>query len=1140
MIDQHPPGSAQLDDLRQQIRTLRGSTADTPRRAELCRQALKLVSPQDDPKLWAGLQFEWGFCLIQMTAGDHVQNLENAIDRFQQALKVYTVESYPVEWASVQHNLGAIYGQRSVGKRVENQAEAIRCYECALTVFTRTAWPKDWADVTFSLANVYAQRIGGVPQDNMERAIAGYEAALSVYTQPVYPLEWAKVQYQLGKAWSNYHWHDLAANLDKAQRYYQAALSVLTLQDQPVEWSMVQNGLGKVWLMRITGNHDDNVTQAIHYFEEALQIRRREIVPDDWADTMHNLGVAYLQLARGNRAKNVERAIDILTQALEVQTPEVDRLKWAELTCKLADAFFARIDGGRAENLQHAIQLYRSALLTQERHGTPQDWGPTLHNLAIAYSEHQLGTRTDNLAQAATCGKLALSAFKPSVNLSEWANVKTNLMDILWKLANSQRHSDPAAAEQNMEDAIAHGQDVLYAMKGQAPSQRQALAQYNLGNAYGDRLAGDRADNQTQAIWHYEQALQFYTRQNYPMRWADTHNNLGVTYQERVGGNRARDVELAISHFEQALTVCTPDTAPVLTRRVARNLGNLYFEGQRWPEAVTAYRPALESAEHLYRASLIRSSKEVELVEMADLYRHAAYALACSNDCVADACVALEKGRTRLLAEVLERNRADLEKLKETDHSDLFARYQTAVNGIAELEQRELRNESLAAGLDLARELDAARTALQIVIAEIQQLPGYRDFFVVPAFDQIQRTLAAENGAGVYVIVTSAGGLALIVHQNGVQAVWLKLTEEEVNARLIQRNGEQVAGGYLAAQMGDASLEIALDNLLPLLGDKIMRPIAEALKPLGTLDVTLIPCGRLALFPLHAAEYRVDDQTRRFMDDFTVTYTPSARALNSCRAGSNGVADQSPKLLGVGNPLPLPKGVNPLIYARSEVEEIARQFGRLFGQAATLLCEQQATREAVDAQLGQNTYLHLACHGTFNAQDPLQSGVLLSQGEMLTLKDLLSRQRLQGTRLVVLSACQTAITDFNHLPEEAIGLPAGFVQAGVSGVIGTLWPVDDASTMLLMMKFYEYHWSGQAPASALRNAQRWLRDVSNASLSTLFERLKRQASDVPNAGAAGTTLALAKEQFSKYTGRPLHERPFAHPYYWAPFVFYGA
>jgi CHAT domain-containing protein len=61
----------------------------------------------------------------------------------------------------------------------------------------------------------------------------------------------------------------------------------------------------------------------------------------------------------------------------------------------------------------------------------------------------------------------------------------------------------------------------------------------------------------------------------------------------------------------------------------------------------------------------------------------------------------------------------------------------------------------------------------------------------------------------------------------------------------------------------------------------------------------------------------------------------------------------------------------------------------------------------------------------------------------------------ETSRLVVLSACQTAITDYQRLPDEAIGLPGGLLQAGVPGVVGTLWAVNDLSMTLVMAKFYE-------------------------------------------------------------------------------------
>jgi CHAT domain-containing protein len=135
------------------------------------------------------------------------------------------------------------------------------------------------------------------------------------------------------------------------------------------------------------------------------------------------------------------------------------------------------------------------------------------------------------------------------------------------------------------------------------------------------------------------------------------------------------------------------------------------------------------------------------------------------------------------------------------------------------------------------------------------------------------------------------------------------------------------------------------------------------------------------------------------------------------------------------------------------------------------------------------------------------------------------------------------LSDFTRLPDESIGLPAGWLQIGVPGVVGSLWPVNDLSTALLMIKFYEYHLHGDAktgenpmpPASALRKAQLWLRDVTNTELSELFDMYRKVT---PNTQMQ-MAYELAQERFREHTLRDPDERPFAHPYYWAPFVFYG-
>jgi CHAT domain-containing protein len=154
----------------------------------------------------------------------------------------------------------------------------------------------------------------------------------------------------------------------------------------------------------------------------------------------------------------------------------------------------------------------------------------------------------------------------------------------------------------------------------------------------------------------------------------------------------------------------------------------------------------------------------------------------------------------------------------------------------------------------------------------------------------------------------------------------------------------------------------------------------------------------------------------------------------------------------------------------------------------------------------------------------------------------MNSKHFEQARLVVLSACQTAITDFNTLPDEAIGLPAGFFQAGVPGVVGSLWPVNDVSTALLMEKFYELHLQGDkrteegplVPARALCRAQLWLRDVTAATLAARFGAERRRPASERH---------LPYEQISamwrRFASMMPEARPFAHPYYWAAFTFSG-
>jgi len=88
---------------------------------------------------------------------------------------------------------------------------------------------------------------------------------------------------------------------------------------------------------------------------------------------------------------------------------------------------------------------------------------------------------------------------------------------------------------------------------------------------------------------------------------------------------------------------------------------------------------------------------------------------------------------------------------------------------------------------------------------------------------------------------------------------------------------------------------------------------------------------------------------------------------------------------------------------------------------------------------------------------------------VLTALEVLSLN-LSGTRLVVLSACETGLGEI-HEGEGVYGLRRSFQEAGVAEVISSLWEVSDAGTQALMTDFYDRLLSGQPAREALRDSQ---------------------------------------------------------------------
>jgi hypothetical protein len=190
---------------------------------------------------------------------------------------------------------------------------------------------------------------------------------------------------------------------------------------------------------------------------------------------------------------------------------------------------------------------------------------------------------------------------------------------------------------------------------------------------------------------------------------------------------------------------------------------------------------------------------------------------------------------------------------------------------------------------------------------------------------------------------------------------------EDVVAFVLHREaeGNLVIDPAWCAGLALSGLSVNSPEALGLLGERLIGPVARRLRKLRIDSVILIPSGTLTLFPLHAASYRVQGRAMCLLDEFAVSYAPSAQLLRAAEKSLAIHAGGLDGLVGIADPQSI-SDLLPLPFARAELAGISSFF-----QHHRLLQGNQATREALVSGLDKAAYAHLACHGRFEPAAPL-------------------------------------------------------------------------------------------------------------------------------------------------------------------------
>jgi CHAT domain-containing protein/tetratricopeptide (TPR) repeat protein len=342
------------------------------------------------------------------------------------------------------------------------------------------------------------------------------------------------------------------------------------------------------------------------------------------------------------------------------------------------------------------------------------------------------------------------------------------------------------------------------------------------------------------------------------------------------------------------------------------------------------------------------------------------------------------------------------------------------------------------------------------------------------------------------------------------------------------------------------------------LDERLMRPVRKLLGT--TRRIFLAPDGDLNLIPFGAL---LDENGQYLIENYSLNYLTSGRDLLRLRSAAEGAEGAAAIVANPQFDLERPsvtcksagRGLEPAPGAPDaqvqyrEMDFKSLCYPTLKGTAqeaaqirpllpGSLLLTGQGATEAALKGLRRPRVLHIATHGFFLFDQPLEmlggrelvlqppaqteraprndspllrSGLVLAgvkQGRsgpgegndgVLTALEAAGLD-LFGTKLVVLSACETGLGDVTS-GEGVYGLRRALVLAGSETQVMSLWKVSDRVTRDLMVAYYERLRAGEGRSEALRAVQ----------LSML-----------KSGGKAGGPVDVS------------------HPFYWAAFIQSGA
>lgn len=241
---------------------------------------------------------------------------------------------------------------------------------------------------------------------------------------------------------------------------------------------------------------------------------------------------------------------------------------------------------------------------------------------------------------------------------------------------------------------------------------------------------------------------------------------------------------------------------------------------------------------------------------------------------------------------------------------------------------------------------------------------------------------------------------------------------------------------------------------------RLVDPVADRLT--GASTVVFVPDPTTATVPFAAL---VDARGSYFIERQPVVVAPSVAAFVA--AVERRAAARPPTSVAiVGNPEP-GGGGGRLTFVSAEAEQISRHYPHV------MAIDHDASQfNALAAAAPKADVLHFAGHAVGDDSGFAPASLVLREGgqERHVGPGEIAQLRLKPTAIVVLAGCNTARGE-RRASEGVISVTHGFLIAGASSVVATLWPIEDQGASELFPRLHRLLARGIPAAEALRTIQ---------------------------------------------------------------------